>query len=111
MKKLGLIEIEPSSIENWKAWGAELMGDSYSEALETLREEGMNQEHTFLLEIDGKSFLGFFSEGNKLPTNLSREINKNHKELLEKSSVRRIEGVLLYSLRVEKQPADDSTAT
>lgn len=101
-RTLGLIEIKAETVPQWKKWGARLMNDLKTEALETLTEEGLTQEHVFLLEFNDKHFLGFFTEGNKLPTNLKREINQKHRTLLDESRIRKISGSLIYSLKKDE---------
>lgn len=99
-RKLGLLEIDPATVPEWRAWGAAIMGAHQQEAIETLREEALTQEHVFLIEVEEKTYLGFFTEGEGLPANLERELNRTHKDLLKRSVIRRIEGVPLYSLRL-----------
>jgi|GEM_PF-3472941 len=96
---LGLIEIKPEFVQRWKEWGSKLMGELKEEALITLKEEQLLQEHMFLVEIESKQYLGFFSEGKSMPANMERLINKLHRKLLDESRVRRIEGTLLYSIK------------
>ncbi len=96
---MGLIEIDPITVEEWRAWGAVLMGHAHGEALETLKEENLDQEHVFLVHLDEKYYLCFFTEGAHLPTNLERKLNKDHAELLARSRIRKITGEELYSLK------------
>lgn len=95
----GLIEIKPEYADTWREWGSKISTELREEALLTLEEEKLLQEHMFLLEIDGKTFLGFFSEGTAGPANMERAINKLHRQLLDESKLRRIEGTPLYSLK------------
>lgn len=97
---LGLIEIREEFVDKWRQWGIQLSSKLRTEAEETLREEGLLQEHMFLVELDGKYYLGYFTEGEKGETNMEREINQKHRNLLTDSRLRKIEGSKLYSLKL-----------
>ena len=98
--KLGLIEIDSQYVGEWKKWGVKLMGELRAGAIETLKEEGLTQEHMFLIELDGKTYLGFFTEGEGEPANLEKEINQKHRALLDKSRIRKISGEQIYPLSI-----------
>ena len=101
--KFGLIEIKPEYVTGWREWGAKLMGEYKGEALETLREEGVFYERVSLQEIDGRFFLIYLTEGDFLPANLDRKLNRDHKQLLVDSTLQKISAENLYHLEREKE--------
>lgn len=96
--KMRLLEIRPEFVEGWKNWGTKLMGEYNAEALLTLAEEKVLEEHMFLLQIEEKWFLAFFSRGENLPANIERQLNRQHRSLLEESVIHSYTVKLLYSL-------------
>lgn len=98
IRKMGLIEIRAEHAHKWREWGARLMSSEYAEAIASLKEEGLTEETVSLIELDGKTYLCFYAEGAALPANLDRPVSAAHKELLDHSRVRKIEGTIIYSL-------------
>lgn len=97
MKEFTLIEISDDKpiIE----WASQLMGEFNKDALESIRRENLTEETVFLVEIDAKKYLAFFTEGENIqPSDQTMEVNQKHRAILRSIRTRRIDGSLLYSL-------------
>lgn len=78
------------------------MGAMHEEAIESIKREGISEEQVFYLELDGKKYLAFYMVGDMLPADMTMEVNKKHKEVLNAISVKNTEAELLYSMETEE---------
>lgn len=61
----GVIELKPNSMERVEAWAATI-NERIDEALETLRDEGVQLESWFHLPLDGKDYLLSYMRADSL---------------------------------------------
>jgi len=65
-----------------RAWGKLLMGELHTEAVESLKEEGLTLERLELVKKDGNVFAVGTQVGDGQPTNMTRPINIIHRATL-----------------------------
>jgi Family of unknown function (DUF6176) len=81
-----IYSIEHQHLPKFKAWCHALATDLHSEALETLREEGVTREIAYLIscpEKDESYILMFCDQAAPKPANMKRSINIKHHEMLK----------------------------
>jgi len=79
-----LFKIKKGLKKEWIDWCAEIQNIRRSEAIETLKEEKVIQEAFVFFEVDDVEYTLGISEGENLPANNERDINKIHKEKKKK---------------------------
>lgn len=84
------------------AWGEQLMGDRHKEAVESIIRENITREFVYLIDLERKKYLVFFEEssGTIQKADMTMPVNRDHKKILKKIWVKRIEGIPLYDLKV-----------
>lgn len=99
-----IFKLKKDKLETWKAWCLEINQNRKDEALETLKEEGLNREYGGILNINGDWYGFIFADKEGKPSDKSKEINRTHLQKFlecvddEKGSRARIE--TLYSLEI-----------
>ena len=86
MHKIFVRKIKKGGKEKLEAWGKELMGERKEEALESLRQENVQQERTWIVEIQGEKYFIAYMESqdkNILEMNKDMQINKDHVNVLK----------------------------
>lgn len=83
MENAVLFRVKRGYLDEWKKWCKEIREERYQEAKETLAEENLSQEGVFLFEYNNEHFVLGFTDGDGLPPNPDREINKTHKQKKE----------------------------
>lgn len=81
MQRAVLLKVKEGQYTTWKNWCAELSTSLLREAELTLQEEQVLQELTLGFEIDDTQYIIGFMDGDCLPANMDREVNKRHKEM------------------------------
>jgi hypothetical protein len=83
MKLLRIYKVIPGKETDLMAWGDRLMSDLHDEALETLKEEGVNYEVMKLFQIGNEWYILAFvnSDYQIKETNMERELNKEHRRI------------------------------
>lgn len=94
-----ILKVKSGQVGQWRAWCEELKTSLISEALETLKDEQVFQEASFLFEINGEFYVLGFMDGECLPADMTKEINIKHKKKKEEclEYVSKIE--TLYNLK------------
>lgn len=100
MIKNVVFKVKSGHLEQWRSWCNKLMTSLHTEGLNTLREEQVTQEVAFIFEIKGESYVLGFAEGDMLPADMSREINKKHKQAKEECLEFIGHAETLYSLKI-----------
>lgn len=95
-----LCRIKEGKLEKWKAWTTQLQSASRSQAVETLRDEKIIEELAIIFEIKREFYVLGFAEGEMLPADMSREINKKHKQMREECLEFINNGEVLYHLKL-----------
>lgn len=99
MEKAVLLKVKDGQWENWKAWCAELGTSLRAEAVLTLEEERVIQELTLGFNVDDKHYIVGFMDGECLPANMNREINKRHKEMKHQCLEYQSDVEILYNIK------------
>ena len=100
-KEFTLIEI--SDDKPMIEWGSKLMSEFNEDAIESIKRENITEETVFLIDLDGKKYMAFFTEGENIqPSDQTMEVNQKHRAILKEIRIRRIDGSLLYSLKTPK---------
>jgi len=81
MRKIVLFKVKEGCVDKLKAWGKEISGPLREEAQITLREEKVTQEGLSIFQIGMEWYAIGFMEGEGLPSNKDREINKRHEAI------------------------------
>ena len=97
-KKVIVLKIKSGKLAKWKQWCSELDEARRTEALETLREEGVNEELCVLIDIGGIPYVVAFSDGEMLSADMTRDINQKHNALKNECLQYIGEGESLYHL-------------
>jgi len=86
MTKCKIFRIKKGKRKIWENWCEEIMSRK-EEAMETLREENLIQEKCIIFGTEDNSYVFYRHETvpgkEKLPMNLSREMNIKHKKIME----------------------------
>lgn len=96
---LKVYKVKPGKASVLLAWGARLMSDLHSEALETLNEEHCTRESFFLFKINETYFAVANMEGDSISPAVGREINAQHKAVLRECLEEKIELQEVYDLK------------
>jgi len=97
-KELTLIEIKDD--KPFKEWATQIMSTRRQEAIDSLEYEGVDQETVFFIELEGRKYLAFYLEGERLdPSDKTVQINKDHRAVMDAIRIRRKDGELLYNLQ------------
>ncbi|MBI3337117.1 MAG: hypothetical protein HY005_00635 [Candidatus Staskawiczbacteria bacterium] len=78
--KSNLFKIKEGKLDKWFEWGKLLTTKYREEAIETLKEEGLNYEAFCVFKIEEEYYTISMIEGEEKPTNMDRELNQKHKE-------------------------------
>jgi hypothetical protein len=84
-----LFSVAPGNVGLLQDWGMRLMSEHKNEAMETLTEENCLEEAMYLVKA-GNTFFVLASaryQGEKLPTNMQRALNRRHREIMDASLV------------------------
>lgn len=104
-KELTLIEIRDD--KPIREWASQLMSTRRQEAIASLEYEGVDQENCFLVALEGKTYLAFYCEGERLDqSDKTVQINKDHRAIMDAIRIRRKDAELLYTI----VKADDATS-
>lgn len=83
MRKASCFKVKENKKKQWLEWCEELETVSKSEAIDSLKSEGVQQEACFSVLIDSSMYIIGFSEGVCKDADMSLEVNKKHKEKKE----------------------------
>jgi hypothetical protein len=75
-----LIKIREGKETVWIDWCNKVQNEFYNEALESIKEENVVQETIVKVEINNRLYCLAYMEGECLPANMNREINRIHAE-------------------------------
>lgn len=90
--------MEINSEKPVKKWAKEVMGKRYEEALASIEQEKVTQETVFYFELYGRKFLAFYIEGDALPPDMTMQINRDHRNVMDQIKIKKIKGKLIYSI-------------
>ena len=76
----GVIELKPDSMERVEEW-AKTLNERIDEAIETLKDEGVELESWFHLNLDGKDYLLSYMRADSL--NKAQEVVKTSKHKID----------------------------
>ncbi len=95
-----VLKIKSGRVEQWRAWCEELKTSLLPETLDTLKDEQVFQEASFLFEVHGEFYVLGFMDGKCLPADMAKEVNIKHKKMKEEclEYVSKIES--LYNLKL-----------
>ena len=83
-----------------REWGKKLMTEYLDEARETLKEENSTREFFYIFRIEDKYYGAANMEGdNIIPSNLNRELNRKHREILKECTEGTIELEDIYNIK------------
>lgn len=82
----------------WKDWSLKIENELKEEAVETIREESCEREISMMFKIDDVWYAILAGDGECLPANMDREINKKHREIKRECFEKRIDIETLYDL-------------
>ncbi len=99
MEKAVSFRVKEGQSEPWRQWCEELSTSLRAAAVETLVEEKVRQELTLRFEIAGQAYVIGFMEGECLPANLERAINRRHLAMREQCLERMGEVTVLANIR------------
>lgn len=99
MEKAVLFRIKKAYLNDWKEWCKEISTNLKKEAELSLIEEKVVQETTFCFKIDTEWYGLGFIDGESLPANPDREINKKHKDIKNKCIEFISEAEVLYNIK------------
>ena len=99
MEKAYLFKIKAGKSSTWEAWCNELASALKNEAIETLKEEKVQQELSLSFSLNGEGYVIGFMDGECLPANMNREINQQHKKMREECLERVGDVGILYNIR------------
>lgn len=99
MEKAILLKVKDGQWEAWKNWCTELNTTLRKEAILTLEEERVFQELTIGFEVDGDYFVIGFMDGECLPANMERDINKRHNAMKHQCLERVGNADVLYNIK------------
>lgn len=78
MFKTKLYRVNPGSIDEWRAWCAEIQGPYSETARDTIREEGNELEGFLSFEAGGEWYALGFASGEFLAVNQKDGLNQQH---------------------------------
>ncbi|MBI5139228.1 hypothetical protein HZA26_01315 [Candidatus Nomurabacteria bacterium] len=78
--KINLFKIKKEKLKTWQKWCELLNTRLKKQAIETLKEEGLTNEGFYFFKLDRENYTMGFSIGKHLPTNMTKKINKKHRE-------------------------------
>jgi hypothetical protein len=100
MSRINFFKIKQGKKATLAEWCERLNTTLRTEAIETLKEEGIKREIFRLYEIDGQDYLMTYEEADGEPTgaNILKEINKQHRAILDECIEKRMPGKNLYDI-------------
>lgn len=86
-----IFKLKKEKVEEWRKWSAHLIAHE-AEVRETLREEHMLFEGSFIFSQQEESYVCLYGkhDGAPSPTNLERELNRTHREKMKECFEERI---------------------
>jgi len=100
--KGSIFKIKEGKEDTWKLWCLELAEKRYDEALETLKEEGLNRECGGVFNIQGTWYGYILTDKDGIPSNKDKEINQKHRDTIRECREGEwIDIDTLYSLELE----------
>lgn len=94
-----IYKIKKDKVDEWRAWCTKLGTELRELALSTIKEEGNTLEGFVLFQIGDDFFTLGFGEGDFLPANIDKEINRLHIEKKKECLDENIAVELLYFLK------------
>ena len=79
--EINLFKIKEGKLGKWLEWGKLLATQYKEEAIETLKEEGVNYESFCVFEIRGEHYTLAMVEGEAKLANMERDLNRKHREV------------------------------
>ncbi len=96
-----VFEIKSSKVSKWKKWCKLLRGAYSAEVVKSLIEEKVEHEMFVSFELGGKTYGLAYMEGDCLPSDQSRAVNRIHKEHTKECLERVSQANILYSVKTE----------
>ena len=98
-----VFEIDKTHTQKWKKW-CKLLSTTYrSEVEKSLIEEKAEREMFILFELKGKTYGIAYMEGECLPSNPSREVNKIHNKKVRDCLRRISQANVLYNIKINPE--------
>lgn len=94
-----VFEINQNRILNWKKWCKLLQTTYKHEVQKSLQEERTEHEMFISFELNGKTYGLVYMEGDCLPLNAKREVNKIHEHKISDCLTRVSKANILYSIK------------
>jgi hypothetical protein len=101
MIKTVLLKIKKGKEDIWKEWCKKIQNQLYDEAVESLKEEKVKQEIVIKFELQNSTYSIAFMDGDCLPANPNREINKMHKQMKAECIESVSDAELLYNVKAD----------
>ena len=96
-----VFEIKAGKLTKWKKW-CRLLGGAYRQEVEkSLVEENVEHEMFITFELNGKTYGLAYMEGDCLPSNQSRAVNRIHKANTKECLERVSQANILYSIKAD----------
>ena len=97
-----VFEVKKNKVAKWKKW-CKLLGGAYkSEVINSLQEEQVEHEMFVTFELNGKTYGLAYMEGNCLPADQSRAVNRIHRKKAKECLERVSHADILYSVKVNQ---------
>lgn len=102
MHNLLIVEAQEDELQKFKNWGEELMTSRKSEAVASLKKEGVSYESAHLIDLNNKKYIIYsrISSEKPKPADVNMPINQKHKaqnRAVQKPETRQF-GEEIYSL-------------
>lgn len=96
-----VFEIKKGKLTKWKKW-CQLLRTAYRHEVErSLIEEKVEHEMFISFELNGKTYGLAYMEGDCLPSNQARAVNRIHKEKTKECLERVSQAAIMYSAKVD----------
>lgn len=98
--KIALFKIKAEKVHIWKEWCHSLQKEFNQQAIETLKEEGLESEFYTLFEIHGEFYTlaGGYQLGDGYTSD--KDINRIHQEKKEECFEKKVDASILLDLHV-----------
>jgi Family of unknown function (DUF6176) len=100
--KSNLYKIKEGRTDQWRDWCNQLATTRNAEAIETLAEEGVSQEMFLLFHYSNNDYVITVIDGDALPSNLDRQINRDHRRNFAECLEKVVNIELLYHIKAEE---------
>lgn len=95
-----IYQIKSGKAQIFKDWAQKINKELYTEAIKSLEEENVTREIFVMLEINDIHYvIGHMEGDNIVPSNVNREINLQHKQVMQECIEKVIPIEVLYDLR------------